>query len=79
MRNHCEVCGDRLEMTEDSYLLHIRRFHPIKQVSVRLPGYAIKPLRTTTRTKKEIVHDMEKIWGSAITPSVKPWHTLEVK
>ncbi len=36
----------------------------------------IRPVRTTNRTKRQIVHDTEKMWGRAIIPPVKPWHSL---
>ncbi len=42
--------------------------HPSGAVQVK-----IMPERTTTRTKGQIVHDVEKMLGYAIIPMVKPW------
>ena len=36
----------------------------------------IRPIKTTNRSKAQIVLDIEKTWGSALIPEVKPWHSL---
>lgn len=36
----------------------------------------IKPIKTSTRSKAQIVFDMEKTWGHAVIPMVQPWQAL---
>lgn len=80
MKN-CNLCGERLMQTEDAYKLHCTRFHPTK-IDTSLRGLdkvfkrEIKPERITNRSKAEIVFDMEKTWGVAVIPAIKPWQTI---
>jgi len=77
----CNICHDRI-VGIDGYSFHLKRFHPrAAKTTVRhFSGGSmqqIRPIRTTIRTKLQIVHDIEKTWGAALIPEIKPWHSLE--
>ena len=78
--NHCEICGERLAGSQEGYRAHLKRFHSANpHASINPVKSPITPLRTSARSKAQIVHDMEKTWGYSIIPDVKPWHSLEVR
>lgn len=77
MKQSCELCGEWLAQTSDGYKLHYNRFHSTRlAVITDSAPKTIKPVRTTNRTKAQIVHDMEIVFGKSIWPIVRPWHTV---
>lgn len=86
MNTKCVHCNAQLAPSLEGYRAHLRRFHntlptlkdieAFKTEAKALAARVIKPFRTTTRSKIQIVHDIEKTWGSALIPEVKPWQSL---
>lgn len=75
--SQCDICGEKLALSKEGYKNHIKRFHSVVQTPVLLPEIRkIVPLRVTSRSVAQIIHDMEKMWGAAIFPRVQPWHAL---
>lgn len=83
----CEICGVKLAAgSTEGYKMHLKKFHNahpqaleydwITQRARPIILQPIKPERTTNRSKDHIVHDVEKTWGFALTPDVKPWHSF---
>lgn len=73
----CEICSEKLAGSKEGYKAHMKRFHALKSNAGHIVEPSrIVPMRLTTRTKAQIVHDMEKTWGMAVIPEVKPWHSL---
>jgi hypothetical protein len=66
----CALCGGVTFKTFELYQQHLLGHHNQEPVKI------ITPERTTNRTKAQIVHDMEKTWGKAVYPEVKPWHSV---
>lgn len=71
----CEICGERLAQSVEGYKNHYKRFHSVSANVIEAVNI-IRPKRTTTRSKAQIVHDVEKTFGYAIQPMVQPWHSL---
>lgn len=74
----CELCGEKLAGSNVGYRMHMKRFHSVLEQPRAFEAHSvvITPTRITNRSKAQIVHDMEKIWGAAIIPPVMPWHAL---
>lgn len=72
---NCEICNELLCTSVEGQRNHYKRFHSLTLTVVKVP-HLIKPFRLTKRSKAQIVHDQEKLWGYAIMPPVKPWHSL---
>lgn len=83
---NCEICGQKLALSLQGYKAHNKLFHNVKVSTTSrdlnlgqarpVVDASIRPERTTNRTKAQIVHDMEKVWGASVIPMVKPWQAL---
>lgn len=90
---NCEICGAKMAKgCPEGYRNHLKKMHnaqlsspafealksKIKAVAEAPARPKLVPLNTSGRSKAQIVHDMEKVWGKAVYPEVKPWHSMGV-
>lgn len=61
------------------YSDHIKANHMVDPLKSKAPVAKpiMRPIKLTSRSTRQIVHDQEKIWGEAIYPTIKPWHSME--
>lgn len=77
----CAICGLKNFKNVTEYHAHYRTMHSVRALSetTLIPptvSHYLKPVNTSGRSKEQIVHDMEKVWGHAVFPQVKPWHSV---
>lgn len=84
----CEICGNKLAGSHESYKAHLKRFHSLVAHPLGLESKPsgivgdgstgmngsklIVAIKTTARNFERIVQDAEWTWGKAVFPDTRP-------